>query len=174
LQDILARLDKAYQAFFRRVQHGEQSGFPRFQGRNRWHSFTDKEDDHGARLDNGCLVLAKIGRIAVRWSCPVAGRIKTVILSAEADGWYVCFSCAAVPADPLPRTGNETGIDIGLKVFLVTADGQIVANPRHHHTAKCVAEGAAARVPPYAGAPPPREGGEAVRQATSARPQAAP
>jgi putative transposase len=40
LQDVLARLDKTYQAFFRRVQRGERAGFPRFKGRNRFHSFT--------------------------------------------------------------------------------------------------------------------------------------
>ena len=28
LQDVLARLDKTYQAFFRRVQEGEKAGFP--------------------------------------------------------------------------------------------------------------------------------------------------
>src|SRR5262249_6476252 len=66
LQDVLARLDKAYQAFFTRVQRGEKAGFPRFQGRTRWHSFTYKEYGNGARLDNGYLVLSKIGRIAVR------------------------------------------------------------------------------------------------------------
>jgi putative transposase len=43
LQDVLARLDKTYQAFFRRLAHGEQPGFPRFQGHNRYHSFTYKE-----------------------------------------------------------------------------------------------------------------------------------
>ncbi len=53
LQDVLARLDKTYQAFFRRVANGEQPGFPRFQGRTRWHSFTYKEYGNGARLDNG-------------------------------------------------------------------------------------------------------------------------
>src|SRR5260221_9408871 len=30
LQDVLARLDKTYQAFFRRVQRGEKAGFPPF------------------------------------------------------------------------------------------------------------------------------------------------
>jgi putative transposase len=43
LQDVLARLDTTSQACFRRVAHGEQPGFPRFQGRDRWHSFTDKQ-----------------------------------------------------------------------------------------------------------------------------------
>src|SRR5260221_9169741 len=74
--------------------------------------------------------------MAVRWSRPVEGRIKTVTISKEADGWYVCFSCAEVPAQPLPLTGDETGIDVGLKVFLITADGQLVENPRHYRTAE--------------------------------------
>src|SRR6476620_9473508 len=73
LQDVLARLDKTYQAFFRRVQAGEKAGFPRYQARTRWHSFTYKEFGNGAALDNGFLVLSKIGRIAVRWSRPLEG-----------------------------------------------------------------------------------------------------
>jgi putative transposase len=132
LQDVLARLDRTYQGFFRRLATGEQPGFPRFQGRTRYHSFTYKEYGNGARLDNGSLVLSKIGRLAVRWSRPIRGTIKTVTISKEADGWYVCFSCADVPVAPLPRTSKETGVDVGVKVFLITADGDIVENPRHY------------------------------------------
>jgi putative transposase len=77
-------------------------------------------------------VLSKIGRIAVRWPRPIEGTIKTVTVSHEADGWYVCCSCAEAPTQPLPPTGRETGIDVGLKVFLITADGQIVANPHDY------------------------------------------
>jgi putative transposase len=43
LQDVPARLDKTYQAFFRRIQRGEKAGFPRYHGRERWRSFTYKE-----------------------------------------------------------------------------------------------------------------------------------
>ncbi|HEX8035891.1 MAG TPA: transposase [Ktedonobacterales bacterium] len=136
LQDVLARLDKTYQAFFRRVQAGQTPGFPRYQGRNRYHSFTYKEYGNGAQLDNGFLVLSKIGRIGVRWSRPLEGTPKTVTISQEADGWYVCFSCAEVPVQPLPPTGQETGIDVGLKVFLITSEGDAVENPRYHRKAE--------------------------------------
>jgi putative transposase len=146
LQDVLARLDKTYQAFFRRVKSGEKPGFPRFQGRHRYHSFTYKEYGNGARLDNGYLVLSKIGRIAVRWSRPVQGTPKTVTISKEADGWYVCFSCVDVPVEPLPLTGKETGIDVGLKDFLITADGDIVENPRHYRKAEKALKKAQKRV----------------------------
>src|SRR6476661_478095 len=64
LLDVLARLDKTYQAFFRRIQRGEKAGFPRFKGRNRFHSFTFKEYGNGARLDNSFLVLSRVGRIS--------------------------------------------------------------------------------------------------------------
>src|SRR6476661_2927915 len=55
LQDVLARLDKTYQAFFRRLQRGEKAGFPRFKPATRYTSFTYKEYGNGATLDNGFL-----------------------------------------------------------------------------------------------------------------------
>jgi putative transposase len=92
------------------------------------------------------LVRSKIGHGAVRWPRPVAGTIKTVTISHEADGWYVCFSCADVPIEPLPLTGRETGIDVGLTVVLLTADGQPVENPRHSRRAERALKQAQLRV----------------------------
>jgi putative transposase len=42
-----------------------------------------------------------------------------------------------VPAEPLPLTGRQTGIEVGLTVFLVpadgeTADGEPIPNPRYY------------------------------------------
>jgi len=136
LQDVLTRLDHAFVAFFRRVQSGETPGYPRFQGANRYTSFTYKQFGNGVTLENGSLVLSKIGRMAVRWSRPLQGTPRTVTIIYEADGWYACFSCAEVPACPLVSTGQETGIDLGLKVFLVTAAGEAVENPRHYRKAE--------------------------------------
>ena len=133
---MLARLERAYKAFFRRVKAGEKPGYPRFKGRNRWRSFTCKEYGNGARLDNGCLVLSKIGRISVHWSHPIEGTPKTITVSREADGWYVAISCAEVPAQPLPPTGRATGIDMGLESFATRADGEQIKNPRWYRTAE--------------------------------------
>lgn len=146
LQDVLARLDKTYQAFFRRVQRGEKAGFPRFKGRTRYHSFTYKEYGNGATLDNGQLVLSKIGRLAIRWSRPLEGTPKTITVSCEADGWYVAFSCAEVPTRPLPHTSEETGIDLGLESFATLADGSQIANPRIFRVAEMALKRAHRRV----------------------------
>jgi putative transposase len=139
LQDVVLRVDRAFQAFFRRVKAekaGEAPGYPRFHGRERFNSFTYPQYDNGARLDNGFLVLAKIGRVAMRWSRPLEGIPKTVTLSQEADGWYVCISCADVPTQPLAPTGQETGIDVGLESFATLADGTMIHNPRCYRTAE--------------------------------------
>jgi len=136
LQDVLARLDKTYQAFFRRRQRGEKAGFPRFKGRDRYHSFTFKEYGNGARIDNGALVLSKIGRLRVHWSRPIEGTPKTVTIFREADGWYVAISCADVRINPLPLTGHETGIDLGLEAFATLADGARIHIPGYYRTAE--------------------------------------
>jgi putative transposase len=146
LQDVLARLDKTYQAFFRRLQAGEKTGFPRYQGRDRYHSFTYKEFGNGATLDTGFLVLSKIGRLAVRWSRPLEGAPKTVTLSKEADGWYVCFSCAAVPVRPLPETGQETGIDLGIEAIATLSDGTRIFHPGWYRKAERALKTAQRRV----------------------------
>jgi putative transposase len=132
-QDALHRLDKAFQAFFRRVKAGEQPGYPRFQGKNRYNSLTYPQvgEHGGAALDGGVLHLSTIGRIPIRLHRPLQGTPKAVTISREADGWHACVSCADVPTASLPLTGKETGVDVGLKVFLVTADGVHIENPRH-------------------------------------------
>src|SRR6476469_6597622 len=146
LQDVLARLDKTYQAFFRRVKAGEKAGFPRYQARTRWHSFTYKEFGNGATLDNGFLVLSKIGRIAVRWSRPLEGAPKTVTISREADGWYICISCADIPIQPLPATGQETGIDLGIEAFATLANGTRIFSPGWYRQAERALKTAQRRV----------------------------
>jgi putative transposase len=136
LQDVILRVERTYQAFFRRVAAGETPGSPRFQGQGRYNSFTYPQYGGGAVLDGGLLSLSKIDRISIRLHRPLHGTPKTITISREADGWYACISCAEVPTEPLPRTGRETGIDVGLQVFLVTADGERVENPRHHRKAE--------------------------------------
>lgn len=92
LQDVLRRLDRAFAAFFRRLKSGKQPGYPRFQGRNRYTSFT-YPDGAGWKFDGRSLHLTKIGSIKVKLHRPLSGEIKTVTIKREVDEWYVMFSC---------------------------------------------------------------------------------
>ncbi|HEU5199076.1 MAG TPA: transposase [Ktedonobacterales bacterium] len=145
LQDVVLRVHRTFQAFFKRVVTGEKPGYPRFKGRHRYHSFTYPQWGNGASLVGDRLLLSKIGHIAVQWSRPLEGTPKTVSIIEEADGWYVCFSCADVSVQPLPLTGEETGIDLGLESFLTLANGEQIANPRHYRKAEKALEKAQRR-----------------------------
>ena len=130
LQEALQRLDKAYSAFFRRVKNGEEPGFPRFKGRNRYNSFTLKQA--GWRLESKYLTIKKIGKFKLRLSRPIEGNIKTItIRRSPTDKWYACFSCDNVPEKRLPESDKTIGIDVGLKSFLVDSEGNKVENPAY-------------------------------------------
>jgi transposase len=48
LQDVVSRVERAFQAFFRRIREGQTPGYPRFQGRDRYNSFTYPQvGEHG-------------------------------------------------------------------------------------------------------------------------------
>jgi putative transposase len=131
----LSRLERAFQAFFRRVKNGERPGYPRFKGRDRFSSITFRQ--RGWKLDGRHLTLRGIGRIKLHLSRPIEGTAKTVTLKRDRCGdWWVTFSCEGVPARPLADTGRAIGVDLGLTSFLATSDGETVDNPRHLRTAE--------------------------------------
>lgn len=61
LQDVVRRVDKAFQNFFRRVKTGETPGYPRFKSARRYDSFTYPQS--GFKLNGKKLSLSKIGDV---------------------------------------------------------------------------------------------------------------
>ena len=140
LQDVTARLDKAFQAFFRRVKQGVDSkkvGFPRFKGTYRYNSFTLSQAGWTLpALDRGRLYVAGIGHLKIKWSRPIAETIKTVTLKRDADQWYVTFSCE-VDIEPVSVAAKPAvGIDMGLEYYASMSDGTHIENPRYYRKAQ--------------------------------------
>ena len=128
LQDVLKRLDRSMDAFFRRVKQGDNPGYPRFRSRSRYDSFTFTQS--GFEIKNGKLVLSKIGHIRVKLHRPIAGRVKTCTIRRSSTGkWYVCFSCE-VEAFPLPESREAVGADAGLSTLLTLSNGEKIEAPR--------------------------------------------
>ena len=51
--------------------------------------------------------------------------------SAPDGRWYVTFMIDGDDPEPLEPAGHAIGVDLGVKDFAVTSDGERVANPRH-------------------------------------------
>jgi len=129
LQDVLRRVDKAMKAFFRRVKSGETPGYPRFQGRDRYDSFTYPQAGFSLTQDSR-VCLSKIGSIKVRLHREVQGTIKTCTIKREGTCWYVVFACEGEAA-PLPVSDEAVGIDLGLLHFATLSTGETIENPRY-------------------------------------------
>ncbi len=133
LQNVAVRIDLAFKAFFRRVKAGEKPGYPRFRGKGRYDSLTYPQVPSGCKLevDARRLRVHGVGPVKIVLHRPLDGTPKTATISRSSTGkWDVCVSCACAEPFPLPDTGQQVGIDVGLKTFATLSTGQEIANPR--------------------------------------------
>ncbi len=135
-QATLRRLDKAFDRFFERVKKGETPGYPRFKGKNRYDSFTFPAYGDGCKIKDGRLYIQHVGLLKVKWHREIQGKIKTVSLKREAGDWYVVFSCDRGEQAVAPSQLPALGIDLGLKAFLMTNEGEEVKPPKYYRHAQ--------------------------------------
>jgi putative transposase len=121
-QATLRRLNKAFAGFFRRVKTakaGVKPGYPRFKGKARFDSVEWPKDGDGARWlpEQRRVYLQGIGQVRVDLHREVAGRVKTIQIKRHGRRWMLVLSCDDVPTNPLPVTGRQAGIDVGVVSF---------------------------------------------------------
>jgi putative transposase len=90
------------------------------------------KDGDGARWlpDRRRVYLQGIGQVKVHVHRQVQGRVKTIQIKRQGRRWMLVLSCDEVPTNPLPATGGQVGIDVGVVTYATCSDGTAVANPR--------------------------------------------
>lgn len=132
LQDVLRRLKKAFDNFFRRcMECAKEKGYPRFKGKGRYRSFTYPES--GFKLEGSRLTLSKItGSIRVFRHREIEGKVKTCTIKKDGTGaWYVIFVTeaeATTKVEPL----TAIGVDLGVSHAVVTSDSQCFDYPGYY------------------------------------------
>lgn len=131
LQRSLKFLDSAYQNFFRRLKKGEKPGFPRFKSKhNNRQSFNSTAAS--IKVIDNHIKMPKLGMIKCRISKQVEGRILNATISKNPAGkYFVSICCTDININCLPNTGKEVGVDLGIKNFAVTSDGEKIKNPKY-------------------------------------------
>ncbi len=131
LQNVVYRVNLAYEAFFRRVARGDKPGFPRSKALSQYRSFCYPQ--RGFSMGENSVTLSKIGTIKAVVHRRVVGRIKDCVVSEQSGKWYACFNYE-VEAEPLPPANAAVGIDVGLETFAALSDDagndELIANPR--------------------------------------------
>ena len=115
----------AYKNFF------NGSGFPKFRGKKDNHqSYTTNNQKGSVRIENNTIKLPKIGFVKVKLHREVVGLIKSVTVSKNPSGKYYISILTEQEINQLPTIEKKIGIDLGLKDFAITSDGEVFANPK--------------------------------------------
>jgi len=131
-QQNLKRLEKAWERWVKPDNSGRRGGRPRFKKKGELRSFTFprvNSEKAGANIRGGLLTLSKIGSMPIILHRPLLDgfTLKTCTIVKQADGWYASISLEdqTVPAlIPLDNIKSAVGVDVGLKEFLTTSDGE--------------------------------------------------
>ena len=125
LQGTIERLDKGYEKFFSDLKKGITTSKPKFAKKKKWSSVEYKSSAvrYGG---NSEISISKIGRIKFFKSREIEGEIKIVRIVKKADGYYLNI----VTDKDFDKCDNQAtvGIDVGIKYFFVTSDGEYFEN----------------------------------------------
>lgn len=140
LQDVVKRVKVTFDRFFKGDSNGKRSGRPRFKQRSRYRTFLYPQIKSDCLQDN-LINLPMFGKVKVVLHRPIPDgfKIKTVSITKKADGYYVTLSLKDETVPTIKPDFNPesiTGIDVGLKEFLTTAQNETVAIPRYYRKAQ--------------------------------------
>lgn len=127
LQQVLRRLEKA---FIGTWESG--CGFPRFKKTGRMRSLLFPQLGVNPIKGNQ-IKLPGVGWVKMRLSRPIPDGFvaKQAQVVKRASGWYVMLTLQAeVDVPNIAPSGQPLGIDLGLKSFLATSTGEIIARPK--------------------------------------------
>ena len=128
LANAQMNLQSAYNNFFKRPE----VGFPKFKNKkNHCYSYTTNNQGGNIYVSDGYIKLPKIGLVKVKKHRDFEGIIKSVTVSQNPSGkYYVSILVDCKEQEKLPKSENEIGIDLGIKEFAITSDGEMIHNPR--------------------------------------------
>ncbi|MEG4486778.1 transposase [Microcoleus sp. D2_18a_B4] len=129
LQQALRQLEAAFVAMWERGH-----GFPRFKKRMRSVVFPQLNLESVKRFDGADWVnLPKIGLVKMHLSRPIPQGfdVKQIRVIKRASGYYVMLTLQCdIKVPQASPSGHGLGIDLGLKHFLATSDGELIDRPR--------------------------------------------
>ena len=144
LQDVVKRVKLAFDRFIKGDSNGKRSGRPRFKKYHRYRTFTYPQMKEGC-LEGNLISLPKIGKVKVVLHRPIPDgfKIKTASITKKCDGYYLVLSLedktvpvraasASPKVKPDINPDSIVGIDVGLKEFLTTSEGETIEIPQYY------------------------------------------
>lgn len=127
LQSALINLDEAYKKFFK------GAGFPKFKKKTNGGSFAVPQN---VIIEDDLLIIPKFKEgIKTVLHRPIKGTIKSATVSVTPTGKYfvsvLCETKEGIPTKAPIKESTTIGVDLGIKDFAVTSEGEVIENPKY-------------------------------------------
>lgn len=124
LQQSMLHLGSSFSKFFK-----ERKGYPKFKNKHGHQSFSLMTNSFRFK-DKDLFISKSKESLKVIYDRPLPSAPSSAAISRTPTGkYYIGFVCEYIP---VVTTGTkETGIDLGIKDFIVTSDSLRIANPKH-------------------------------------------
>ena len=128
LQQAIQNMDIAFKKFFK------GAGFPKFKSKHRGkQSFAIPQN---VIVEDDFLIVPKFKEgIKMSLHRQTKGTIKSATITATPTGKYfvsiLCDTKEELPSKAPIKENTTIGVDLGIKDFLITSDGEVVSNPKY-------------------------------------------
>ena len=128
LANAQMNLDKAYKNFFR----DKSVGFPKFKSKKNNHKLYTTNNQNGTVfIENNRIKIPKLkSMIKIKQHREFVGLIKSCTISQNPSGKYFISILVDTENIQLPKLDTKVGIDLGIKEFAITSDGEMFSNPK--------------------------------------------
>ncbi len=127
LSNAQLNLSKAYKNFFR----GKSIGFPKFKKKRNKQSYTTNNQNGTIYVENNYIKLPKLkSKVKLKQHRKIKGKIKSATISKTNTDKYYISILVEEEIKKLPKTDKKIGIDLGIKDFAITSDGEVFENPK--------------------------------------------
>jgi len=110
-------------------KRGLKIGHIRFKGPGWYNTLNYNQSGFKIDQDHGLLYLSKIGDMRIKLYRKIEGCIKSIIIKREGKRWFAIVQMDQ-KLQPLPKTEETIGLDVGLTSFVVDSEGNDIENPR--------------------------------------------
>ena len=125
-QQALRHLQTAFKNFY-----DKRSGYPSFKKKHGKQSAEYTRSAFKYDAHTQMLTVSGLGKLKVRWSRPFHSAPTTITITKDGARRYFVTLCLDESFEPLPKTGEGIGIDLGINRLATLSNGQRLANPRY-------------------------------------------
>ena len=128
---VLANVQLDLQAAYRKFFKEKSVGFPRFKKKRNYNSYTTNNQKGTISIEDGFIKLPKLkSKVKVIIDRDFDGIIRSATISKTPTNKYFVSILVDEDMQPLAKSINKVGIDVGIKDFAVTSNGEVFSNPK--------------------------------------------